>query len=176
MESLSNNVQSKRITSNPISDNHSHASDIDISKIINDSNHAIKNEKPKRVRRTKAQIEADKLNPQASTQTTAVPNQPIQPVDRTKELKPAFLLYSDLLIAKPLECADLKLSDEEAEALAQCTSNLMNAFPEYFNSADPKVAAIFGACFTILPVGYSKYRIYQQHKISKTLDKVKNDA
>lgn len=139
----------------------------DLNKIVEDSKRNLINEKPKRVRRTRAEIEAASKQPEARQNLSALSSQTSFPqanVDRTKELKPAFLLYSDLFLAKPLDCEDLKFSDQEAEAMASVTSNLMNAFPEYFNSADPKITAILGAVIVAAPIGYTKYKIFKAHE------------
>lgn len=142
------------------------------SKIVTDSKKSLETEPTKRKRRTREELMADpnfqtkgrkplesQTAPLTSSQTVS-----LTPVDRTKELQPAFKLYSELLLAKPLECPDLALTDQESQALAQVTSNLMNAFPEYFNNSDPRVAAILGAAFVAAPIGYSKYKIYKSIK------------
>lgn len=141
---------------------------IDISKIVDESKANLMNEPTKRKRRTKAELLADPnyvaRNSQSQQSPTATS---LIQKDRTQELKPAFELYSDLFLAKPLEIPELKLSEEEAQALAQVTNNLMNAFPEYFNSSDPKVAAIMGAVFVAAPIGYSKYKIYNREMMKR---------
>lgn len=142
----------------------------DINKLLEQSK-ANLTEKPKRVRRTKAEIEAERTGkPLAAGSYPQNPqlNPQLIPRDRSPELASAFKLYSELLLAKPLECDDLKFSDEEASALGKATSDLMNAFPEYFNNSDPRVAAIGGAFFIIAPIGYSKYKVYQNHVAKKS--------
>ena len=142
----------------------------DFSKIIDQSAENLKKEKPKRHRRTKAELEADKLNPSAQPARTSLATMPqgLQtPIDRTKELKPFFQMYSELLFASPMECPDLKLSDSESQALAEVTNNLMNAFPEYFNNHDPKVMAIGGLVAVAAPIGYMKYQIYKEVKLKR---------
>ena len=153
---------------------------LDFSKIVETSKANIQNEKPKRVRRTKAEIEASRGQSSISQPNQpsigSIPSQP--QINRAPELKPAIVLYSDLFLAKPLEVPALKFSDDEAEALAQVTSNLLNAFPEYFNNSNPKVAAIVGAVIVAGPIGYTKYKIYKQatseKKIDRVLSKVQN--
>lgn len=150
---------------------------LDFNKIVETSKSNIQAEKPKRHRRTKAEIEAARGNsPQNPQSSPQFQNSPQPQVDRSKELKPAIVLYSDLFLARPTGIADLKFTDDEADALAQVTSNLLNAFPEYFNNSNPKVAAIVGAVIVAGPIGFSKYKIYKQatreKKVDETLSKV----
>lgn len=154
----------------------------DFKKVIQDSEKALANEPTKRKRRTKAEIEQskigtsfDRVQATQSGTTTGLQsgngfsgNQTFSPIDRTKELKPAFKMYSEIFFAKPIGIKELALSEEEAEALAQVTSNLMNAFPEWFNQDDPKIKAILGMMFIAGPIGYSKYKIYRIHQIQNT--------
>lgn len=138
--------------------------------------------KSPRKRRTKAELEKDpnfkpksKIEGQRVGSTETKPQDPLAQAvnqmnqappsfDRTKEFTPAFKLYSELFLAKPLNCPEIGLSDAEAEALASVTSNLMNAFPEWFNTSNPKVMAIMGAVVVAVPIGFAKYRIYQSIK------------
>jgi hypothetical protein len=155
----------------------------DFSKVIADSQKSLANEPTKRKRRTKAEIEAargistadiNRVGASApQTYNSGGFNPQPQPIDRTKELVPAFKLYSEIFLAKPIGCPELSLSDEEAEAIAKVTSNLMNAFPEYFNSNDPKVTAIFGLILVAGPIGYSKYKIFKLFEASKLKQDVK---
>lgn len=155
----------------------------DFSSVIAQSQKALANEPTKRKRRTRAEIEADSANSRvmgANNGTTNIQqnnNIPqfntVQPIDRTKELTPAFKLYSEIFFAKPIGCPELSLSDEESEALAKVTSNLMNAFPEYFNSSDPRVSALIGLVMVAGPIGYSKYKIYRLFEASKLKQDVK---
>ncbi len=143
---------------------------LDFNKIVETSKASIQNEKPKRHRRTKAEIEAARGSSPQNLQSIPQPQAP--QVDRAKELKPAILLYSDLFLAKPTGIEGLKFSEDEAEALSQVTSNLLNAFPEYFNNSDPKVAAIVGAVMVAGPIGYTKYKIYKSATSEKKVDKI----
>lgn len=146
-------------SNNPIDTNPS----IDLNKVVSDSQAALSTEKPKRHRRTKAEIEATRgVNP--ITQTAL--NTPT--IDRTATLKPAFLLYSSMIADNLLGVPETKLSDIEAEAFASVTSNLMNAFPQYFNNtADPRIAALLGFAGVVPPVIFMKYRIYKSEKANK---------
>lgn len=157
----------------------------DFSKVIADSTKALASEPTKRKRRTRAEIESDNLKsgsfqhdanrgPLATTSYSPLSNQfAPAPIDRTKELTPAFKLYSEIFLAKPIGCPELSLSDDEAEALAKVTSNLMNAFPEYFNTNDPKMSALLGLVMVAGPIGYSKYKIYRLFEASKIKQDVK---
>lgn len=142
---------------------------LDFNKIVETSKASIQNEKPKRPRRTKAEIEAARSSSPQNPQN--IPQSQPQ-VDRAKELKPAILLYSDLFLAKPTGIEGLKFSEDEAEALSQVTSNLLNAFPEYFNNSNPKVAAIVGAVMVAGPIGFTKYKIYKAATSEKKVDKI----
>lgn len=154
----------------------------DLSKVIADSTKALASEPTKRKRRTRAEIEADNNRvassgtmsqsaPQVHNNGMPVFNPP--PIDRTKELAPAFKLYSEIFLAKPIGCPELSLSDDESEALAKVTSNLMNAFPEYFNTNDPRMSALLGLVMVAGPIGYSKYKIYRLFEASKIKQDVK---
>lgn len=154
----------------------------DFSKVIQDSQKALANEPTKRKRRTRAEIEADNKRVGTTTNISTNPTTQLngygpmvpQPViDRTKELAPAFKLYSEIFLAKPIGCPELSLSVDESEALAKVTSNLMNAFPEYFNTNDPKMSALLGLVMVAGPIGYSKYKIYRLFEASKVKKDVK---
>lgn len=138
---------------------------VDLGAVINDAQKNLLNEKPKRHRRTKAEIQAAGGSGRvgsAPLSTPQVPGLNPQMRDRTAELKPAFALYSEIFLAKPLEIPELKFSDTEAENLARVTSDLMNAFPEYFNNSNPQVGALISAAIVAAPIGYTKYMIYKE--------------
>lgn len=82
--------------------------------------------------------------------------------NRVEEIKAALMVYSEILLAKPLQIDELKFSDTEAQSIAMVSNNLMNTFPEYFNSSNPKVSAIVGAVVVAAPIGYIKYSIYKK--------------
>lgn len=152
------------------------------SKVVADSKKSLIAEPTKRKRRTREELMADPnfqtkgRKPLETVNTVASPAPiiPMTPIDRTKEIQPALKLYSELFLAKPLECPEIALTEEESLALAQVTNNLMNAFPEYFNNTDPRVAAILGAAFVAAPIGYSKYKIYKSIK-AKPLPEIKKE-
>lgn len=175
-------LQSSRVKENENIHSSQGASAIDLGTLVEQSKKTLQSAPTKRVRRTKAEIEAARRGEPSSSSRVGADSSSsgpiqassgIQPItrDRTAELKPAFILYSELFIAKPLEVPDLKLTDTEAEALAQVTSGLMNAFPEYFNSSDPKVATILSAAIVAFPIGYTKYKIYKQAQAQKNVMK-----
>lgn len=137
---------------------------LDISKIVEDSKKTLSEEPTKRKRRTKAEMEAASGGRVGSNPVSGGSFGLTNPSrDRSQELKPAFQLYSKLFLADPVGIPRLALDDQEAESLARVTSDMMNAFPEYFNSSNPKIAAALNVALIALPIGYVKYTIYQDH-------------
>lgn len=139
--------------------------------------------KAKRHRRTKAEIEAERgtSGRVGSNTATGGPNSiPSQNglvfVDRTNEIAPALELYSKVFVADPLQIPDLALSTDESIKLGKVTSNLMNAFPQYFNDSNPQTAAIVGAVVIAVPIVYSKWNIYKMHSHPKVVKSPKHNS
>lgn len=158
-------------------------SDVDLSRVVNESREALQAEPKNRKRRTKAELEAAGIPQSGRAGSTSYagasgphPQSNAIGRDRTNELKPAIKLYSKIFLADQIGVPALAFDDLESEQLAKVTSDLMNAFPEYFNSTNPKVAACINVALIALPLGYVKYTIYAEAKKIQSLPEVKNEA
>ena len=162
--------------------NNSLGSELNLSQVVEESKQTLQTEKKKRTRRTKAELEAAGI-PQSGRAGSSPhagasgPNTFPNPAgrDRTNELKPAVKMYSKIFLADQIGIPALALDDMEAENFAKVTSDLMNAFPEYFNSSNPKVAALINVGIMLIPIAYSKYMIYAEAKRIQSLPEVKNN-
>lgn len=151
-------------TTNPIVTADITSPSLDINKVLSESKTNLTEPKTRKPRATKAEMEQRRGRAGSSgavNAETGGPNSGTNPEALNKQianLKPVFK-YGSVMIADAVEVSSVAFTDAEAEAMSAVSVGIMNAFPEYFKSDNPKVAAIIS--FTIIagPICYGKYKL-----------------